>query len=81
MLPPCLISNTPRTEDGLLQWVLMSLNQPFEGSHPALFKQFQRYLYDQYSRGRRTILIVDEAQNLCVEALEELRMLSKCQHG
>ncbi len=72
----CLISNTPRTEDGLLQWVLMSLNQPFEGSHPALFKQFQRYLYDQYSRGRRTILIVDEAQNLCVEALEELRMLS-----
>ena len=72
----CLISNTPRSQDGLLAWVLMSLNQPFEGSYPALFKQFQRFLYDQFSRGRRTILIVDEAQNLGMEALEELRMLS-----
>ena len=72
----CVISNTPRTQDGLLPWLLMSLNQPFEGSYPALFKQFQRFLYDQFSRGRRTILIVDEAQNLGIEALEELRMLS-----
>ncbi|WP_338075124.1 ExeA family protein [Bradyrhizobium erythrophlei] len=72
----CLISNTPRSQDGLLAWVMMSLNQPFEGSYPALFKQFQRFLHDQFSRGRRTILIVDEAQNLGMEALEELRMLS-----
>lgn len=72
----CVISNTPRSQDGLLPWLLMSLNQPFEGSYPALFKQFQRFLYDQFSKGRRTILIVDEAQNLGIEALEELRMLS-----
>jgi general secretion pathway protein A len=72
----CVISNTPRTQDGLLSWLLMSLNQPFEGSHPALFKQFQRFLHDLFARGRRTILIVDEAQNLGIEALEELRMLS-----
>lgn len=72
----CLISNTPRAQQGLLPWILMSLNQPFEGSHPALFKQFQRFLYDQATRGRRTILIVDEAQNLGSESLEELRMLS-----
>jgi type II secretory pathway predicted ATPase ExeA len=72
----CLISNTPRTQDGLLPWILMSLNQPFEGPHPALFKRFNQFLYDQSARGRRTILIVDEAQNLGSEALEELRMLS-----
>jgi general secretion pathway protein A len=72
----CVISNTPRSQDGLLPWLLMSLDQPFEGSYPALFKQFQRFLHDQFSRGRRTILIVDEAQNLGIEALEELRMLS-----
>jgi general secretion pathway protein A len=72
----CLISNTPRARDALLPWILMSLNQPFEGSPPALFKQFQWFLYDQFARGRRTILIVDEAQNLGSEALEELRMLS-----
>jgi general secretion pathway protein A len=72
----CVISNTPRGQDGLLQWIMMSLGQPFEGSHPALFKRFQQFLYDQFSKGRRTILIVDEAQNLGFEALEELRMLS-----
>jgi general secretion pathway protein A len=72
----CVISNTPRSQDELLQWVMMSLNQPFEGSHPALFKRFQQFLYDQFAKGRRTILIVDEAQNLGFEALEELRMLS-----
>src|ERR1700727_669839 len=55
---------------------MMSLSLPFEGSYPALFKQFQRYLHDQFLRGRRTILIVDEAQNLGFEALEELRMQS-----
>src|SRR5581483_2304518 len=72
----CLISNTPRAQDGLLPWILMSLNQPFEGSHPALFKQFQEFLQRNSSKGHRTILIVDEAQNLGPDALEELRMLS-----
>jgi general secretion pathway protein A len=71
-----LISNTPRGKAELLQWVMMSLDQPFEGSYPALFKRFQQFLYDQYSGRGRTILIVDEAQNLEWEALEELRMLS-----
>jgi general secretion pathway protein A len=71
-----LISNTPRGPEGLLAWVMMSLNQPFEGSYPALFKRFQQFLYDEYKKGRHVILIVDEAQNLGLEALEELRMLS-----
>ncbi len=75
-LTVCLISNTPRGEDGLLRWIMMSLNQPFEESYPALFKRFQRFLHEQYNKGQRTILIVDEAQNLGMEALEELRMLS-----
>jgi general secretion pathway protein A len=71
-----LISNTPQGQAGLLQWVMMSLNQPFEDSYPSLFKKFQDFLYHQHSKGRRTILIIDEAQNLGLEALEELRMLS-----
>ena len=71
-----LISNTPTGQGGLLQWVMMSLNQPFEESYPALFKRFQNFLYDEYVRGHRTLLIVDEAQNLGLDALEELRMLS-----
>ena len=72
----CVISSTPRSQDGLLPWLMMSLNLPFEGSYPALFKQFQKFLRDQHAKGRRTILIVDEAQNLGLDALEELRMQS-----
>src|SRR5215469_1784240 len=71
-----LISNTPRGTDGLLSWVMMALNQPFEGSYPMLFRRFQQFLLDEYRRGHRVILIVDEAQNLGLETLEELRMLS-----
>src|ERR1700710_645229 len=33
-----LISNSPQGRQELLQWVLMSLNQPFEGEYAALFK-------------------------------------------
>jgi len=76
-----LISNTPRGSDGLLAWVLMALNQPFEGSYPTQFRRFQQFLYDQYHRGQHVILIIDEAQNLGLETLEELRMLSNVNVG
>jgi general secretion pathway protein A len=71
-----LISNTPKGDDGLIRWVMMSLNMPFEGSYLSLFKKFQDFLAEQNRKGRRTILIVDEAQNLGFEVLEELRTLS-----
>jgi len=71
-----LISNTPRGTDGLLAWVMLSLNQPHDEPYPALFKRFQQFLREEYSRGRHVIVIVDEAQNLGLDALEELRMLS-----
>ena len=71
-----LISNTPRGREELLQWIMMSFNQPFEGSYVSLYKQFQNFLYEEYSHRHRTILIIDEAQNLGAESLEDLRMLS-----
>jgi len=71
-----LISNSPQGRQELLQWILMSLGQPFEGDYPNLFKHLQDYLYGQFANGRRTILIIDEAQNLEPEALEHLRMIS-----
>ena len=71
-----LISNTPECKEDLLQWILMSLGQPFEGNAAVLLKRFQDFLYSQYANRRRTILIVDEAQNLGEDALEGLRMLS-----
>jgi general secretion pathway protein A len=71
-----LISNAPPGTDSLLGWALMSLNQPFEDAYPNLFKRFQQYLHDVFQKGRRVVLIVDEAQNLSISALEELRMLT-----
>jgi general secretion pathway protein A len=42
----------------------------------ALISQLQGFLLDQYSQGRRVVLIVDEAQNLPDNAIEEIRLLS-----
>ena len=39
------------------------------------------FLHDEARAGRRCLLVVDESQNLTVEALEELRMLSNFQLG
>ncbi|MEH6525464.1 MAG: AAA family ATPase [Sneathiella sp.] len=70
-----LVSNI---QDGeLLQWVLMAFGQPYEDkSHVALHDELQQFLIREYAAGRRTILIVDEAQNLGPRLLEQLRLLS-----
>jgi type II secretory pathway predicted ATPase ExeA len=41
-----------------------------------LFEILTNFLRDQRAHGRRTVLIIDEAQNMELEMLEELRMLS-----
>ncbi len=72
-----LISNVQDGTGDLLQWVLLAFDQPFtETSNVKLFDQFQRYLIEEYGNGRKTVLIVDEAQNLGLKTLEQLRMLS-----
>lgn len=73
-----LISNAQANRGELLQWVLMALDQPvMEGeSYIKLFRRLQDHVIDAYAAGRRVVLIFDEAQNLGVETLEELRMLS-----
>lgn len=42
----------------------------------ALVDTLNRYLLDAHARGRRIILLVDEAQNLSEEVLEQLRLLT-----
>ena len=71
-----IISNTPHGRKELLQWVMMSLNQPFDENYSQLMFRFQHYLREQHAKGRRTLLFIDEAQNLQPDALETLRMLS-----
>jgi general secretion pathway protein A len=72
-----LISNAQEDFGELMQWVLMAFGQPYAGQAKVeLFDRFQKFLIEEYARGRRTILIIDEAQNLRPKTLEELRMLS-----
>lgn len=46
-----------------------------------LLGAFEEFLHAEARAGRRCLLIVDESQNLPVDALEELRMLSNFQLG
>ncbi len=73
-----MIANAQGDRGELLRWVLLSLNQVAsqDESHVDLFSRFQSYLINEYARGRRVVLIFDEAQNLSREGLEELRMFT-----
>lgn len=46
------------------------------GSVKALVDLLTHYLLDAHSRGRRTVLMVDEAQNLEADVLEQVRLLT-----
>jgi type II secretory pathway predicted ATPase ExeA len=70
-----VISNTPQGRDELLRWIMLSFDQPTDGDFVTVFKRFQDFLAQQHRQQRSTILIIDEAQNLGLLALEELRML------
>lgn len=68
--------------DDLLRLVAEQFGVEWEGQSKAeLLRSMEQYLREQARAGKRTLLIVDEGQNLAVSALEELRMLSNFQLG
>jgi putative secretion ATPase (PEP-CTERM system associated) len=72
-----LINNTPQDIGQLLQWVMLSFGQEYrDESRVVLFDAFTQFLIEQYANNKRSVLIIDEAQNLDPVVLEELRMLS-----
>lgn len=74
-----LILNPQVTVVEFLQTICQELEVPppdDRSSAMALVDALNRYLLDAHSRGRRTILLVDEAQNLAVDVLEQLRLLT-----
>ena len=72
-----LINNTSTFHEELMSWVMSSFGLSHEDKdNTTRFREFQKFLIQEYSQGRRCVLIVDEAQNLGSKALEELRMLS-----
>ncbi len=72
-----LISNTHRSFGELLQWILFAFNLEHRNKQKVeMFQDFLDFLLQEYSQNKRTVLIIDEAQNMAADTLEELRMLS-----
>lgn len=68
--------------DDMLRLTAQSFGLPVDNMPKAqVLRQVESYLHAQARAGRRSLLIVDEAQNLSVSAIEELRMLSNFQLG
>lgn len=77
-----LLSNIQAGRGELLSWVLMGFGQPFAGkTHVEMFSQLQSFFIGEYAKGKRIVLIIDEAQNLSIDMLEEIRLLSNINAG
>jgi type II secretory pathway predicted ATPase ExeA len=71
------INQTQLSPTAFLQTVLVQFGfSPFNMKKPEVLSTLQQFLTEQYSNGRKVLLIVDEAQNLSNRVLEEVRMLS-----
>jgi len=72
-----LVSNTHRSFTSIHGWALSALGLDMtKGSAVARYEALVESFIRAYAEGRRTLLVVDEAQNLSVKILEELRLLS-----
>lgn len=71
------IVTTQLGADDMLRMVCSAFGIETEKTTKAtLLQRFERFLHQNHSAGRRAVLLIDEAQNITVPALEELRMLS-----
>ena len=71
------IFNPAQTGDELLRAVHTEFGLPTEGrTHHELNDQLNRFLLRMKRAGRPVLLIIDEAQNLSLDTLEEVRLLS-----
>ncbi|MEW8367270.1 MAG: AAA family ATPase [Candidatus Thiodiazotropha taylori] len=76
-----LVTSQLQAEE-LLRKVALEYGLPAETYNKAtLLTSISKHLADLYDRGQRSILFLDEAQNLSVNGLEELRLLSNLQKG
>jgi general secretion pathway protein A len=71
------LMNTLLDPRELLESAMIDLGlDPTGKSKPAMLKQLGEFLVQERSAGRLVLLVIDEAQNLSLPALEEIRMLS-----
>jgi type II secretory pathway predicted ATPase ExeA len=72
-----LISNTHARFRSIHPWAATAFGlRPGEVSETAQYEALIEFIIGEYAKGRRTLLVVDEAHNLSSAILEELRLLS-----
>lgn len=77
-----MVTNARYDIEHLLPWILLSLGLSTKRLDPVeAYHLFSEFLVEESKHHRRVILIVDEAQSLGVELLEELRLLSNMNDG
>ncbi|HUK02912.1 MAG TPA: AAA family ATPase [Steroidobacteraceae bacterium] len=71
------INQTQVSAVDFLQAALVQFGfSPFKMKKAELIATLNNFLVEQYAAGRKVLLIVDEAQNLSLRVLEEIRLLS-----
>jgi type II secretory pathway predicted ATPase ExeA len=71
------VNQTQVTAVDFLQAVLVQFGfSPFKMKKGELIATMNNFLIEQHGAGRKVLLIVDEAQNLSLRVLEEIRLLS-----
>jgi len=76
-LPIALLTQTCLHPEDLLRTLCQEFSLPHENKGKSeMIELFGAFLVEQYRQEQYVILILDEAQNLPLETLEEIRMLS-----
>jgi len=72
-----VVTNPSASTGKLFDWIALAFDINARGADDTtLYDAIVQFLLAQYSKGKHTLLIVDEAQNLTPAMLEDLRMLS-----
>ncbi|MCP4118785.1 MAG: AAA family ATPase [Desulfobacteraceae bacterium] len=76
-----VIFNTNVLSDDLISLILteFEIKHDQQMTKAKSLELLYKFLIDKYAKGRKVLLIIDEAQNLSDELLEEIRMLSNLQ--
>jgi general secretion pathway protein A len=71
------INNTRLTSEQLIAAINDDFGLDIQGKDKTqMLRDLTDFLIEQYGKGRKSILIIDEAQNLSPDLLEEIRLLS-----
>ena len=72
------VSNSMLPFQGILEYMLeeFEIEKPGDSSHAQRLVALQNFLLERHRAGQNSVLILDEAQNLFPQTLEQIRLLS-----